>query len=100
MPDGLRADRRAAWSVRMGSGVYRTSVVEALLLVLLYVVALVMLLHIGPHISLPDEGQANGMSRGALNAATRELVGRGDPTDFLVDYASVHGSPTEEMPTE
>jgi hypothetical protein len=53
-----------------------------------YVAVLAMLLYLGHHISLPDERQQHSGSNGGLNSAVRELVGRDDPTDFLVDYAS------------
>jgi hypothetical protein len=53
-----------------------------------YVVVLAILLYLGRHVSLPSERQLNSQVTGGLNVATRELIGRGDPTDFLVDYAS------------
>jgi len=55
-----------------------------------YVLTLVGLLSLGRHITLPDEALANATSSGGLNASVRELVGRGDPSDFLIDYASAH----------
>ncbi|HAM02519.1 MAG TPA: hypothetical protein DCQ30_09905 [Acidimicrobiaceae bacterium] len=56
----------------------------------LYVGVLVVLLFVGHHVTLPDEAQANAVSSGGLNQTARELVGRGDPSDFLADYASAH----------
>jgi Glycosyltransferase family 87 len=55
-----------------------------------FVAVLAMLLFVGGHISLPNEHQQDAWVNGGLNVAVRELVGRGDPTDFLVDFASAH----------
>jgi len=53
-----------------------------------YFAVLATLLYLGGHISLPYERLQDTPNNGGLNVAVRELVGRGDPTDFLVDYAS------------
>jgi hypothetical protein len=55
-----------------------------------FVAVLAVLLFVGGHISLPNERQQDAWANGGLNVAVRELVGRGDPTDFLIDFASAH----------
>ncbi len=57
---------------------------------IIYVVVLMVLLFVGHHVTLLNEAQQNTPSSGGLNAVFRELIGRGDPGDLLIDYVSAH----------
>lgn len=50
----------------------------------------VVLFRVSEVVTLPDEALGIGPGDGGLAAASHELLGRPDPTDFLVDYASAH----------
>lgn len=52
--------------------------------------ALFVLYRAGQVVTLPDEASGVSTTEGGLGAAAHELLGRTDPTDFLIDYASAH----------
>ena len=54
---------------------------------LLYVVAVVAMLVVGHHVTLPDAGPGTA-SPNSFTVAFLEATGRREPTDFLIDYAS------------
>jgi hypothetical protein len=53
-----------------------------------YVVLLLLLVAIGRHVSLPDEGRGLAADAGPMNAALQQTMARPVQSDFLVDYAS------------
>jgi hypothetical protein len=60
--------------------------------IVLYLVACLLVLGLlarfGAMVRLPDDTSSPGPAQGGIGVATHELLGRPDPTDFLVDYAS------------
>jgi hypothetical protein len=55
-----------------------------------YAVILLVLHVVGGHRHLPDESLGVNDAAGGLAPALRQLLGRPDPRDFYVDYASAH----------
>jgi Glycosyltransferase family 87 len=56
----------------------------------LYAVVLLILHVVGSHRRGPDESLGSGDAAGGLVPAVRQLLGRPDPRDFYIDYASAH----------
>ncbi len=56
----------------------------------LYVVLVLALHYLGLHITLPNEEVNPVDPSGGIIPASRELLGRTQPTDFYADYASAH----------
>ena len=89
-PHSLAGSRRLATLRERGTRRRTAAALWIIATVGVFALTLVALLFTGRHVTLPDEAQGNVTGNGGMNAAVRELVGRGDPSDFLIDYASTH----------